>query len=85
MNITPRRFVYVLESVSFPERHYVGLAADVSERLNRHNKRLTLHTAKLAPWRVTVSIEFSEERLAVSFERYLKTGSGRAFAKRHFR
>jgi hypothetical protein len=29
-------------------------------------------------------MEFSNERDAVVFEKYLKSGSGRAFAKRHF-
>jgi hypothetical protein len=33
---------------------------------------------------VIVSIEFPEERAALRFERYLKSGSGRAFATRHF-
>ena len=27
---------------------------------------------------------FSDEKRAIRFERYLKSGSGRAFAKRHF-
>ena len=36
------------------------------------------------PWQFVVSIEFAEERTAVHFERYLKSGSGRAFARRHF-
>jgi len=29
-------------------------------------------------------MEFRSERQAVRFEQYLKSGSGRAFAKRHF-
>jgi len=41
-------------------------------------------TAALRPWSLLVSIEFSTERAASAFERYLKSGSGRAFAKRHF-
>ncbi len=36
------------------------------------------------PWSVVVSIEFQTERDAVRFEKYLKSGSGRSFAKRHF-
>jgi hypothetical protein len=36
------------------------------------------------PWELVVAIEFAEERRAVAFENYLKSGSGRAFAKRHF-
>src|SRR6476659_847289 len=31
-----------------------------------------------------VSLEFADALIAARFERYLKTGSGRAFAKRHF-
>jgi hypothetical protein len=31
-----------------------------------------------------VSVEFPSEQQAGRFERYLKSGSGRAFAKRHF-
>jgi hypothetical protein len=31
-----------------------------------------------------VSIRFADPRVAARFERYLKSGSGRAFAKRHF-
>lgn len=41
-------------------------------------------TAKHAPWRVEVSIEFRNEGKAWAFERYLKSGSGREFARRHF-
>jgi hypothetical protein len=42
------------------------------------------HTARLRPWDLVVSVEFGNGNSAVAFERYLKTGSGRAFAKRHF-
>jgi putative endonuclease len=42
------------------------------------------HTARYGPWELHVVIEFRDEPTAVRFERYLKSGSGRAFAKRHF-
>ena len=35
-------------------------------------------------WSLVVSLEFADSQLAGRFERYLKSGSGRAFAKRHF-
>jgi hypothetical protein len=41
----------------------------------------TLHR----PWKPLVVIEFEEEEASLEFERYLKTGSGREFARRHFR
>ena len=79
-----KRFVYVLRSVPSPERYYVGLASDVAARLMTHNSGGSQHTAPIRPWELVVSIEFGKERSAVAFEKYLKTGSGRAFAKRHF-
>ena len=41
-------------------------------------------TSSNRPWSQVVSMEFPTERAARVFERYLKSGSGRAFAKRHF-
>jgi predicted GIY-YIG superfamily endonuclease len=79
-----KRFVYILRSQSNPARHYVGLTADVLRRLQWHNAGQNVHTARDRPWSVIVSMEFATERAARQFERYLKSGSGRAFAKRHF-
>lgn len=78
-----KRFVYVLRSESDPDRHYVGLTANIDERLEWHNHGPSGQTVMHRPWRVIVTIEFADERTAVRFEKYLKSGSGRAFAKRH--
>jgi putative endonuclease len=80
----PTRFVYVLESIEQPGRHYAGLTSDVNARLEYHNAGKCRHTAKRRPWRVLATVEFADPVRAVAFERYLKSGSGRAFAKRHF-
>ena len=77
--------VYVLQSVTNPSRYYTGLTTDLSSRLEAHNAGLSPHTANAAPWRVVVSIEFQDADRASEFEHYLKSGSGRAFANRHFR
>ena len=79
-----KRFVYVLRSDRHLERHYVGVTSDVPERVCWHNAGLNVHTARDRPWHVIVAVEFRTEEAALDFERYLKTGSGRAFAKRHF-
>ncbi len=79
-----KRFVYVLRSDRDSDRHYVGLAADVARRLACHNAGQNPSTVADRPWKAIVSIEFRTEDAAVRFERYLKSGSGRAFAKRHF-
>jgi predicted GIY-YIG superfamily endonuclease len=80
----PKRFVYVLQSEKSPARHYVGLSADVAARLASHNRGESTHTAGNRPWVVLAAIEFRNPASAASFERYLKSASGRAFAKRHF-
>ena len=80
----PLTFVYVLRSVPSPMRYYVGLTSDVGRRLETHNSGGSQHTAMLRPWELVASIEFASERSAAVFEKYLKSGSGRAFAKRHF-
>ncbi|MGB7218534.1 MAG: GIY-YIG nuclease family protein [Vicinamibacterales bacterium] len=84
MHDQPRRFVYSLRSLIDPDRHYIGLTSDVAQRLVSHNAGLSPHTAKHRPWKLMVAIEFADENAAGRFERYLKSGSGRAFAKRHF-
>jgi predicted GIY-YIG superfamily endonuclease len=54
-------------------------------RLRNHNARQNPSTARHKPWEVLVSVEFKSQETGVSFEQYLKSGSGRAFARRHFR
>ena len=81
----PKRFVYVLKNHGIPPRYYTGLTSDVARRHAEHNAGSCAHTAKHRPWSIDVVIEFADERRAVAFERYLKSGSGVAFAHRHLR
>lgn len=80
-----RRFVYILKSLVAPDEYYVGSTSDVDQRLRAHNEGLSRHTSRHRPWRTLVVIEFDEQEPALKFERYLKTGSGREFSRRHFR
>lgn len=82
--MSQRHFVYILRSDADPNRHYVGLTSDVGQRLHWHNTGPSGVTVQHRPWSLVVSLEFTDARVAGRFERYLKTGSGRAFAKRHF-
>jgi predicted GIY-YIG superfamily endonuclease len=75
-------YVYVLRSLEFPERHYVGVTADLRARLKRHNSCKVPHTSKYAPWTIKTYVAFSDEKQAFAFEKYLKSASGRAFAKK---
>jgi len=80
-----QRFVYVLKSERQPDRYYTGLTSDIQARLAAHNQGLSAHTESGRPWRLDLVLEFGDEVRAVRFEKYLKSGSGCAFAKRHFR
>jgi predicted GIY-YIG superfamily endonuclease len=79
-----KRFVYILRSDRDPTRHYVGITSNVDERLEWHNYGPCGYTREYRPWSIIVAIEFRTETEALRFEKYLKSGSGRAFAKRHF-
>lgn len=77
-------FVYILVSANNPDKFYVGLTQDLGTRLKAHNAGQSIHTKKYTPWKISVSIGFSDLDKAKNFELYLKSGSGRAFAKKHF-
>jgi len=77
-------YVYLLRSVQHPDQRYVGLTSDLKKRLGEHNAGKSPHTGKFAPWELVVAVYFADSRKAEAFERYLKHGSGHAFARRHF-
>jgi predicted GIY-YIG superfamily endonuclease len=79
----PRNFVYVLRSQAYIGRTYTGRTENPEQRLTEHNEGLCPHTSKFKPWRIETLIAFSDIQKAIAFERYLKSGSGRAFSKRH--
>ena len=75
-------YVYILRSLEHAGRFYVGVTADLRSRLRKHNAREVPHTSKYAPWALKTYVAFSDEKQALSFEKYLKSASGRAFAKK---
>ena len=77
-------YVYLIRSTSHPDQRYVGLTSNLKERLAEHNSGKSSHTSKFAPWGIVVAVYFTDPDKAEAFERYLKQGSGHAFAKRHF-
>jgi putative endonuclease len=77
-------YVYILESAREPNRRYVGLTPDLKKRFADHNSGRSSHTRKYKPWNLVAYTAFADERGAAEFERYLKTGSGLAFLKRHY-
>jgi predicted GIY-YIG superfamily endonuclease len=77
-------YAYILQSELDPKRYDIGSTADLKERLIEHNRGKCSHTAKYGPWGIKTYLAFQEKETAQRFERYLKTGSGREFARRHF-
>jgi putative endonuclease len=75
------KYVYILESLD-SLHFYIGITDDLRARLAKHNAGEVPHTSKYAPWRLKTYIAFSNAKQAVAFERYLKSASGRAFAKK---
>ena len=76
-------YVCLLRSQSHPAQRYVGLTSDLKSRLGKHNGGEVPHTSKFLPWKLEACIALPDRQHAVEFERYLKSGSGRAFANRH--
>jgi predicted GIY-YIG superfamily endonuclease len=75
-------YVYLLRSVADPKQTYIGLTDDLRARMERHNAGASAHTSKFKPWEIMSYTAFRDRSKAAAYERYLKTGSGHAFAKR---
>lgn len=75
-------YVYILESISSPGHFYTGRTINIHRRLQEHNRHKHEYTSRHKPWKLTTYVAFGSEEQAVKFEKYLKTPSGRAFAKK---
>lgn len=75
------KYVYILTSQEH-DHYYVGVTDDLQARFENHNAGRVLHTSKYKPWNLKTYVAFSDPDQAVAFEKYLKSPSGRAFAKK---
>jgi len=78
------KYVYLLQRISHPNKRYIGITKDLNERLKNHNAGESPHTSKYKPWKIVVAVCFEGDYKAEQFERYLKSGSGHAFARCNF-
>lgn len=78
-------YVYILKSLVIEKKYYVGITDDLEARLKEHNSGESFSTRDNRPWRIVTYLWFENSDRAERFERYLKSGSGRTFAKRYFR
>jgi putative endonuclease len=76
------KYVYLIKSIPYPKEKYIGITSAVKDRLKVHNEGGSPHTTKFKPWKLVAYLAFSSDERAREFEKYLKSGSGRAFAKK---
>jgi predicted GIY-YIG superfamily endonuclease len=76
-------YVYVLKSTK-TNHLYKGFTTDLDQRMLQHNNDKSSHTDKTdGPFELLWFCVFNEKPKAIAFEKYLKSGSGRAFINRH--
>jgi putative endonuclease len=75
-------YVYILQCEVVLDHFYVGFTEDMQTRLYTHNSGQVPHTSRFRPWRIKTTIAFTDRQRAIEFESYLKSSSGRAFAKK---
>jgi len=76
-------WVYILKCSD--NGFYVGCTDDLKKRIENHKNGEVKETKYRLPITLNSYFGFKEKQIAFNFEKYLKTGSGRAFAKKHFR
>ena len=76
-------YTYILRN-SITKRYYVGFSPDLKNRLIKHKSGKVLSTKSNLNYELEWYCAFKTKRQAVSFEQYLKTGSGIAFMKKRF-
>jgi predicted GIY-YIG superfamily endonuclease len=79
-----KHVVYLLRSNKHPGQRYIGVTGNLDQRVADHNSGKAPHTRKYRPWSVVAAFWFRDQERALAFERYLKSGSGQAFANKRF-
>ena len=75
-------YVYILQSQK-DQSYYTGYTADVEKQLKKHNEGGQEFTSKKRPYELVWYCAFQAKSKATAFEKYLKQGSGFAFARKH--
>lgn len=75
-------FVYILKS-TIDQSKYVGYTTDLKKRVEEHNNGKSTYSSSKRPYMLVWFCGFSDKKCALDFEKYLKHGSGHAFAKKH--
>ena len=76
--------MYYVYSLKCKDGYYIGCTDDLKDRLKRHQKGQVPATAKRLPIKLDLYFGILDKYKAFNFEKYLKSGSGRSFIKKHF-
>ncbi|NQU17001.1 MAG: GIY-YIG nuclease family protein [Candidatus Saganbacteria bacterium] len=76
-------YVYIPKSINNPSKSYIGFSKNIEKRFTEHNSKTQKYTKNYAPWKLETYFVFSDQKKALVFERYLKSGSGKAFINTH--
>lgn len=77
-------YTYLLQSEQSPSHFYIGSTSNLKRRFTEHNSGNSAHTNKFLPWKIKTYIAFEDLNKAAKFEKFLKSGNGRSFIKKHF-
>ncbi len=75
--------MYYVYSLKCKEGYYIGCTDGIVARLDRHHKGQVPATASRQPISLEFYLAIEDRHIAFKFEKYLKSGSGRAFTKKH--
>ena len=75
-------YVYILRCAD--GKTYTGCTSDLKQRMQRHKLGQVQFTKSRLPVELVIYIAFKDKYKAYFFEKYLKSGSGRAFANKRF-
>jgi len=74
-------YVYILKCIDGSP--YIGFTSDIDRRIKEHNSQKVHYTKDKSPVSMVSFTGFIDKYKAIEFEKYLKTGSGIAFRRRH--
>ena len=75
-------YVYILQSQK-DKSYYTGYTTDLRNQFKKHNTKGQKYTSEKVPYKLIWYCAFVEKSKATAFEKYLKQGSGFAFARKH--
>jgi len=75
--------MYYVYSLKCKDGYYIGCTDNLKERIERHQKGYVKATSKRLPAELDFYFAIKNKYKAFEFEKYLKSGSGRAFTKKH--